>query len=110
MKKSPYSVVLDRRVTEKTSVLAGLVNAENNPSIRACQQAKAVFMVDPRSNKAEIAEAVEEIYRDKGVKVAKVNTIIRKPKKRRVRGRVGYRSGFKKAVVTFAKGDRIDEV
>ncbi|MGE3715208.1 MAG: 50S ribosomal protein L23 [Simkaniaceae bacterium] len=38
-----------------------------------------------------------------------VNTINVKPKKRRVRGYKGFRSGFKKAIVTLESGDSIDD-
>ena len=34
-----------------------------------------VFEVDIRANKAEIKAAVEEAFKDDGVKVAKVNTV-----------------------------------
>ncbi len=50
---------------------------------------KYVFVVDRTANKNEIALAIEEIYKDKTVKVVSVNTINVKPKARRVRGRLG---------------------
>lgn len=106
MKRDPYSVIRSRHITEKSSMLASLEKAENNPSVRRCNCSKAVFKVDSRATKPEIASAIEGIYDN--VKVVKVNTINRKPKPRRVRGRKGFRSSFKKAVVTFAEGDRIE--
>jgi len=41
--------------------------------------------------------------------VTAVNTINVKPKPRRVRGRLGKTSAFKKAVVTLASGGTLDE-
>lgn len=68
-----------------------------------------MFLVDPKANKIEIAQAIEEIYSEKKIKVVAVNTIRVKPKQRRVRGNVGYTSGFKKAIVTLEEGDSLDD-
>jgi large subunit ribosomal protein L23 len=38
-----------------------------------------------------------------------VNTINVKPKERRVRGRSGFKAAFKKAIVTFEAGDKIED-
>ena len=73
-----------------------------------CQSPKYVFIVDPSANKQQIAWALEEIYRDKKIKVVDVNTINVKAKQRRVRGRLGMTKSFKKAVVTLEPGDSID--
>lgn len=107
MTKNPYAIVKHRHVTEKATVLGSLKDAESNRSVRRCQSPKAVFIVDPSANKHEIAEAVEQIY--PGVKVQAVNTITTKPKKRRVRGRLGMKKGFKKAIVTLTPGDKIGD-
>lgn len=108
MKKNPYEVVKHQHVTEKSLMLEGLKSAKSNPSLAKCESPKYVFIVDPSANKSEIAAAVEEIYRDKKVKVVSVNTINVKGKDRRVRGRLGTRKSFKKAIVTFEKGDSLD--
>jgi large subunit ribosomal protein L23 len=105
---NPYQVIKSRRVTEKGRVLENLVNAKSNPSLSRCQSPKAVFDVDSRANKTQIADAVEEIYKDKKVKVVKVNTLNVGSKKRRVRGFSGKTAGYKKAVVTFRPGDAIE--
>lgn len=110
MKKNPYAVILSKHVTEKAMVLAGLESAESNRSVARCKSPKAVFLVDSRANKSDIARACEEIHREKNVKVVKVNTVNVKRKKRRVRGRAGYKPGFKKAIVTFEPGDQVQEV
>ncbi len=106
--KSPYEVIKNLRVTEKTTVLQNLKTAESNPSLKRCTSPKYVFVVDPAANKREIAQAVEEIYSDRNVKVVAVNTINVKAKARRVRGRMGMKAGFKKAIVTLQEGDSLD--
>jgi large subunit ribosomal protein L23 len=108
MNNKPYSVVKSRYVTEKTTVLENLKNADSNKSLKKCSSPKYAFLVDIKANKIEIAKAIEEIYSDKKVKVKSVNTIRVKPKQRRVRGKVGYTNAFKKAIVTLAEGDNLD--
>ncbi|MEX2305048.1 MAG: 50S ribosomal protein L23 [Waddliaceae bacterium] len=107
MSKDPFTIIKNVHVTEKTEVLKTLKDAESNPSLRRCKSPKYVFVVDKNANKQEIASAIEDIYRDDSVKVTDVNTINVKGKKRRVRGRIGMRSSFKKAVVTLREGDQI---
>lgn len=109
MKKSPYDVIKSRYLTEKAKVLEQLKSNKSNPCVKKCDSPKYVFIVDKRANKQEIAQAVEEIYADKKVRVTKVNTIIVKQKERRVRGRIGFKAGFKKAVVTLQPGDIIED-
>lgn len=109
-KKNPYSIVKHLHITEKSRMLQELKNASSNPSVRACESPKYVFLVDPNATKAEIAESIEEIYKDRNIKVTKVNTINIKGKRRRVRGRAGKTAGRKKAVVTLEKGDSLEEV
>jgi large subunit ribosomal protein L23 len=109
-KKDPYQVVKHQLVTEKSLVLQGLKTAKSNPSLARCESPKYVFVVDRKANKTEIAKAIEEIYSEKNVKVVAVNTINVKPKERRVRGRLGMKPGFKKAVVTLETGDSLDNV
>ena len=110
MKKNPYQVIKHLHVTEKSMVLEGLKDAKSNPSLAKCESPKYVFIVDPNANKQEIAQAVEEIYSDRNVKVVGVNTINVKAKQRRVRGRLGMKKSFKKAVVTLEKGDSLDSL
>ena len=64
---------------------------------------KYVFKVMKNATKPEIAKAVEEIF---GVKVAKVNTISMKGKKRRMGRFEGYTSDWKKAVVTLTEDSK----
>ncbi|MDR3624043.1 MAG: 50S ribosomal protein L23 [Chlamydiales bacterium] len=109
--KNPFSIVKERYITEKSTVLESLHTATSNPSLARCENPKYVFIVDTKANKHEIALAVEEIYREQKVRVKAVNTIYVKPKaKNRRRGRPGKTIAFKKAIVTLEPGDLIEIV
>jgi large subunit ribosomal protein L23 len=108
-KKSPYSIIKSRRMTEKSRVLENLQHSSSNVCTSRCKTPKVVFNVFPSANKREIARAVEEIYAEKKVKVLSVNTVSIKPKQRRVRGRLGMTASGKKAIVTLMPGNAIDE-
>ncbi len=64
-----------------------------------------VINVSPDANKVEIRHAVEELFK---VQVTGVNTLRCHGKWRRLGVRVGRRSDWKKAVVTLAKGQKIE--
>ncbi|MDD5490019.1 MAG: 50S ribosomal protein L23 [Candidatus Moranbacteria bacterium] len=65
---------------------------------------KYVFRVDQKAGKRQIKEAIQDYY---GVRVASVHTIKIHPKKR-IHGRtIGYKKGYKKAIVTLVAGDTI---
>lgn len=108
LKKSPYDIIKSRHITEKSQVLLHLQASESNVCVKRFKKPIFVFIVDPRANKREIANAIEEIYAEKNVRVTSVNTINVKPKARRVRGRPGMTVGFKKAIVTLESGDQLD--
>ena len=59
---------------------------------------KYVFKVQSRATKADVAHAVEEMFK---VKVADVNTINMKKKPKRMGVHAGYTSEWKKAIVTL---------
>ena len=59
------------------------------------------FEVKKDATKAEIAEAVEAMF--KKTKVVKVNTIIMKKKPKRYGVHFGYTSEWKKAIVTLSE-------
>jgi len=63
------------------------------------------FLVDRRSNKTEIKQAVEAIF---SVDVVRVNTMNRKGKVKRTGWKFGKRPDTKRAMVTLAEGDEID--
>ncbi|MBN9039105.1 MAG: 50S ribosomal protein L23 [Rhizobiales bacterium] len=86
-----YDVIVSPVVTEK--------------STSASEHNQVVFNVARKASKPEIKAAVEALF---GVKVTGVNTLVRKGKVKRFRGRVGQQSDVKKAVVTLAEGQSID--
>ena len=92
MQKNPRDVVLEPVVSEKSYDLIQDWNTYT-------------FIVDKRSNKTEIKQAVAKIF---DVKVLSVNTINRKGKTKRTGWVVGRRPDSKRALVTLAPGDSID--
>ena len=109
-KRNHYQVIKNQHVTENSQMLQQLQEADSNPSVRRCESPKYVFIVAPDANKAEIGTAIEEIYKERNVKVVSVNTINVKPKAKRVRGRLGKTAKFKKAIVTLEKGDSLENL
>jgi large subunit ribosomal protein L23 len=89
--KSPRDVILRPVVSEKS--YAGI---ELN---------SYTFLVDPRSNKTEIKEAVQSIW---DVRVIAVNTLKRRGKVKRRGYTKGKRPDEKRAIVTLAPGDSIE--
>ena len=75
-------------------------------SVTMMADKKYTFKVDKNANKIQIANAVEAIF---GVKVAKVNTISMKGAKRRMGRFEGYRSDWKKAIVTLTADSKTIE-
>ena len=64
-----------------------------------------IFQVDRRSNKVEIRQAVEQMFK---VKVLKVRTVNCEGKKKRLGRIMGKRSDWKKAYVTLAPGQSVE--
>lgn len=86
-------VLIKPLLTEKTTLLRDEVR-------------QVTFMVDPRANQLEIEKAVEKTF---DVKVEKVNIVRRRPRRRYRQGRLaGQESGWKKAYVMLAPGEKID--
>ena len=77
---------------------------------QATSQHKFAFEVAPRANKIEIRRAVEDLF--PGTRVAKVNTMVVRGKRRRLGGygrrragrAEGHTSIWKKAIVTLSEG------
>jgi len=62
-------------------------------------------VADPRANKIQIRQAVQELFK---VKVVRVNTLNVRGKLRRQRTpQAGQTPGWKKAIVTLKEGDKI---
>lgn len=62
------------------------------------------FEVNPKAKKPQIKAAIEYLF---DVKVTGVSTMLPPRKKRRVGKFVGFKSQYKKAIVTLAEGDSI---
>ena len=75
-------------------------------SMMGIAERKYTFKVATDANKIEIAKAVEELF---GVDVAKVNTISVRGRFKRMGRTAGYRSDWKKAIVTLAEGSKTIE-
>ena len=92
MNTNAYYIVKRPVLTEESTIL---MNAKN----------QYVFHVDPRANKSQIRDAVEDMFK---VKVVSVNTMVYAGKVVR-RGRsIGRKPRWKKAVVTLEPGETID--
>lgn len=75
-------------------------------SMEAMADKKYTFVVDKRSNKTEVKNAVEKVF---GVKVARVNTMNMRGKKKRMGANVGKRADWKKAIVTLTEDSKTIE-
>jgi large subunit ribosomal protein L23 len=74
-------------------------------SYAGLEQNTYTFLVDPRANKTEIKEAVQQIW---NVQVTSVRTLNRRGKVKRRRWTKGKRPDEKRAIVTLGEGDRIE--
>ncbi len=86
-----YDVIRSPVITEKATM--------------ASEFNQVVFNVTKTATKTDIKQAVEKLF---NVKVIAVNTLVRKGKKKRFRGRLGQQSDVKKAIVTLVDGHSID--
>ena len=90
--KNPRDIIFEPVVSEKSY---DLVSQNNTYS----------FIVDPRSNKTEIKQAIESIFE---VKVVSVSTMNRQGKQKRTGATIGRRKATKRALVTLQDGDSIE--
>ena len=74
-------------------------------SINLQQFNQYTFVVAKNSNRNEIKQAIESIFK---VKVTKINTSILRGKAKSFKGSHGYRSDLKKAIITLKEGNTID--
>ncbi|MDP1732156.1 MAG: 50S ribosomal protein L23 [Devosia sp.] len=86
-----YDVIRNPVVTEKSTM--------------ASEHGQVVFDVAMDATKTEIKAAVEALF---SVKVKAINTLVRKGKVKRFRGKIGVRNDVKKAIVTLVDGQSID--
>ncbi len=91
---------------ELTQVLIKPLVTENASALRESVEPRLSFLVHPDANKIEIKRAVETIF---NVTVVKVNVVRTKPRDYLRQGRhLRHVSGFKKAYVTLAAGNKIE--
>ena len=74
-------------------------------STNVSEHNQVIFRVPLDATKPAVKAAVEGLF---NVKVTAVNTIRVEGKLKRLRGRPGRRSDYKKAIVTLGAGQRID--
>jgi large subunit ribosomal protein L23 len=89
-----HEIIETASLTEKSTLLGEKFN-------------KYVFRVSPRANKTQIKDAVHRLFQKK---VVDVNTCNYAGKQKRVRGPLGRRPNWKKAIVTLAEGEKIELV
>ncbi len=109
--KNPHDIIIAPHVTEKAvSMSYGDPRIKNEDDLVR----KYTFLVSTTANKLEIKSALEAIYNagkkaDQGISITSVRTI-RVPGKKRRRGRsTGYTPDRKKAIVTLAKGQMLED-
>jgi large subunit ribosomal protein L23 len=111
--RDPYTIIVRPHITEKAVDLS-----QGDPRIRETENIvhRYTFIVSLDANKIEIKQAIEAIYNknktDKQEKIIvdRVNTVRVKGKSRRVGMRKsGKKPDFKKAVVTLAKGQTLED-
>ena len=96
MSKTAYDILIRPVLTEKAVKLNE-------------KEGKLVFEVPLNANKIEIRKAVEEIFKDKKVKVKSVRTVIVKPKPKRVGfGPLGQKKRWKKAIIRIEAEEPIN--
>jgi large subunit ribosomal protein L23 len=86
-----YKILVKPHVSEKATYLS--------------DEGRYTFEIYPRANKIQVRNAVSNLY---GVKVKDVNIVNIKAKKRILRGMEGHKPGYKKAIVTLEKGEKIE--
>ncbi len=90
--KEAHHIIKRPLITEKTTRL----KEEGN---------HIAFVVDLKASKIEIGQAVEKLFK---VKVLRVHTMNMVGKRKRMGRFMGWKSDWKKAIVTLREGDRIE--
>ena len=84
-------IIIKPVVTEKSSLLA--------------MQNKYVFIVNIKANKIQVRNEIEKMF---NVKVIDVNTVIRKPKEKKMGKFMGMTKATKRAMISLKDGYKID--
>lgn len=102
-KKTTGQVMHSSRVASANRILVRPMVTEKGTALNGLD--KYLFAVDIKTNKVEVAKAVETLY---GVKPTSVNIINMEGKFKNYGHRQGQRKDWKKAIVTLPKGKTID--
>lgn len=106
--KKPATAVTKKTDKKEFSQVAARILESPHVTEKAInlnQQNKYVFKIKAGANKNEVKKSIQELY---GVKVENVNVLNIPRKKRRLGRSEGFKTGFRKAVVTLAEGEKID--
>lgn len=103
--KDPYSIIVRPHITEKSVALS---YGSDRIKDEAELVRKYTFIVKNDANKIEIKQAIEAIY-EKKINVSSVRTIKVLGKKRRRGQSTGYEPDRKKAIITLAKGQMLED-
>lgn len=76
-------------------------------AVAEIQHGKYAFFVHPSANRTQVKDAVERVF---NVEVVKINMSLVRPKDKRVGRYVGKTARRKKAIVTLAEGQRIQQL
>ena len=87
-----HNIIKTGSLTEKSTAMTEKLN-------------KYVFRVSTKANKIQIKKAIEQLFQKT---VVDVNTCNYAGKEKRLRGPLGRRPRWKKAIVTLKEGDKID--
>lgn len=74
-------------------------------AVRFGNEGKYIFLVADKANKSEVKKILEKEHK---VHITQVNIVNARPKTRLRRGRVSIKPGFKKAIITLKKGEKLD--
>jgi len=91
MKKDLNKILIRPRITEKATLVS--------------ESSVYTFEIDPRATKNLVKKAIEEKYK---VTPVKITTVTVHAKKVFVRGKVGKKSGYKKAYVYLKAGTKLE--
>ena len=81
------------------------VMKDGKPEVKTRPLNQYTVVADPRANKTQIRQAVQDLFK---VKVLRVNTLNVRGKYRRQRTKqAGQSSNWKKAIITLKQGDKI---
>ena len=110
--KNPHQIIVQPHITEKS---VGLSYGDARIREEAEIVRKYTFIVAHDANKIEIKSAVEAIYnegkkKEDAIEITSVRTIkVLGKKRRRGQRSTGYEPNRKKAIVTLAKGQMLED-